>query len=66
MTELRPCPFCGGEAKVWVEYIHYGNRHVYDEMNEYHCGCEECGISMSSRATEEDAIKDWNRRANND
>ena len=51
MIELRPCPFCGGEAKiikgalrVWIH-------------------CFGCGIQLAARyLTEEDAAEAWNRR----
>lgn len=67
MTELKPCPFCRGEAEIWIEYIKYGSRkYGYDEMNAYHCGCKKCGISMRSGWSEEDAIEAWNRRTTNE
>ena len=36
MTELKPCPFCGGET-----YIAH-RKDVYNSWN-YHCGCVDCG-----------------------
>ena len=55
MPELKPCPFCGGEANV------FGN---YDD-SEYHANCtnNECGCCwVNHYDTEEEAIEAWNRR----
>lgn len=52
MTELKPCPFCGGEAKV---QSFYKNHCVY---------CAKCNAStMKYFQTETKAIEAWNRRA---
>jgi len=58
--ELKPCPFCGGEARIENQYVH-----------KWVVGCESFGcICMwlwsytplfSSR---EEAVKAWNTRAN--
>ena len=46
---LKPCPFCGGKAKVmngpddWVQ-------------------CDRCGATTAFSATVESAIAKWNRR----
>ena len=52
-TELKPCPFCGGEAKVMdMGYPHW----VY---------CEECGAKVHGGTNDErDSIAAWNRRKN--
>ena len=54
-TELKPCPFCGGEATAW-------------ELNEnaHYIGCkEECIPSFDSVYHEDDLMcqKQWNTRA---
>ncbi len=49
MTELKPCPFCGGQAhrmfgpEVWIE-------------------CTECQASSCMHCNIETAEDDWNRR----
>lgn len=59
MAELKPCPFCGGEAK-WYFKKPIGL-----------IGCGECGaIPFTYSANHEEdvkqkAIEAWNRRADN-
>lgn len=52
MTELRECPFCGGDAAI----VGYGP---------YRCVCRKCGASTASQyvVTMEQAITVWNTRA---
>ena len=68
-VELKPCPFCGGEAVIkWVGpgwmYKKYRERSVV-------VGCKSCKVATAYywAATERDkqkaeqaAIKNWNRR----
>lgn len=51
MEELKPCPFCGGKAKVMdMGYPHW----VY---------CTNCGAKVHGGTTDEiDSIEAWNRR----
>ena len=57
MMELKPCPFCGGEAKVVVQ--HKSIRKPYVVV----CEDEECMASVGIfSVTKEDAIDRWNRR----
>ena len=58
MSELKPCPFCGGAAKL-------------EKMGwPHHVFCTECFAKVTGRGTdkegEQDAIMRWNRRANDD
>ena len=54
MTELKPCPFCGGKAKRYKgEIFMYGVR------------CTHCGIAINGYSTQGGAVRFWNRRANN-
>ena len=60
--ELKPCPFCGGEAKKQAHEVK-GLRAIY-------VVCEKCGASSGIYKTrnprvkdeENPAIKAWNRR----
>ena len=47
--ELKPCPFCGGEAWIY-------------EGNIYWVKCEDCGVEQVWSGTKEKAIKKWNTR----
>ena len=52
MTELKPCPFCGGEARL------------HSSFEWSHVSCEKCFASTSIRISEEQAIEAWNNRPN--
>ena len=70
MTELKPCPFCGGEAEV---YDYEASQDIYDGQTlgyldteyytAYGCGCAMYGCIIGEKKSEEDAIEAWNRRA---
>ena len=51
MSELLPCPFCGGEAETW------------DGAGPWHVVCTECGTIGSPCLSEAEAIEAWNSRA---
>ena len=59
MNELKPCPFCGGEA-ILVELTPT----PYNDqlLTYYSVGCIDCGIGFYEN-TEDEAIAAWNRRA---
>lgn len=57
MTELKPCPFCGGTNVVVDEFWER-----YDEP--YFIACNECGASGPYTHKKEEAIELWNRRVN--
>lgn len=50
MTELKPCPFCGGEAVVRGSIVTYN-----------HVACRKCNSAMIGD-TKEEAIEKWNNR----
>lgn len=56
MNELKPCPFCGGEAVMW--------EHKHLQYNEYRVCCIKCHINQAGMYyfVREDAVNDWNRR----
>lgn len=59
MTKLKPCPFCGGEAKIRVERDYNGNPRKYTAT----CTKEYCpGRSDKSYDSEKFAILFWNQR----
>lgn len=51
---LKPCPFCGGEAEILKE-------HLLGE--DYYAGrCRSCAATSTFEFTKEEATADWNRR----
>jgi Lar family restriction alleviation protein len=51
-TELKPCPFCGGEASIIGERVGFGPwKAVVAHV---------CGLCGEAHIAEEEAIKDWN------
>ena len=55
MSELKPCPFCGGEAEFLVyEY----------SVNSGTVECKSCATTSNLITDRESAIKAWNTRAN--
>ena len=56
MNELKPCPFCGGRAKI-VRHDEWG-------WFQYEVYCEKCDASFNAAFSSEEAAKNcWNRRA---
>jgi hypothetical protein len=56
MSELKCCPFCGGEAELMIFNSEYGTVTVG-------CTNEDCDITMGKAFfTDEEAIRHWNRR----
>jgi len=52
MTDLLPCPCCGGAASI------------DGYKDSYSAGCEDCGLQTIYRDTVAGTIKAWNIRAN--
>ena len=58
-TELLPCPFCGGKAKIrTTEY--------FDGANTFFGYCTVCSVAAPTRIRTDEAIAAWNRRAKPD
>ena len=55
--KLKPCPFCGGEAKV------LGTKY---EGGDYYIVCERCRVRVGSYSNPVEAIEAWNKRANSE
>ena len=57
-SKLKPCPFCGGEAKVreimYMKYDGYQERFYISE-------CQCCNVNIEAD-NKEDAITAWNTR----
>ena len=62
MTELKPCPFCGGKALLgFSKDEHLNERHFVICENVIKCGC------LTQYCNSKDkAIEKWNRRAEKD
>lgn len=62
MIELKPCPFCGGEGKVFFndEACYHGGKGTY------YIVCAECASRGKNGNDEQQAIEAWNRRISND
>ena len=54
MEELKPCPFCGGGARIWKgpDYFKVACAHQFD-----------CAAQVGPYDTEAEAVAAWNRRA---
>lgn len=68
--ELKPCPFCGGEAKIVsrsteVKDVNLGTTEVFstDILEWCKVKCCECGCSTDRYSNVGGAIKWWNKRA---
>lgn len=75
MTELKPCPFCGGEAVVKACdgsgscYTDAGRiQYLGRPMTHKLIRCEKCGIRTGAYKTVRGVFNAWNRRTegNND
>ena len=81
MIELKPCPFCGGEAIVQLVHPPFMLKRFHRRFAA--AGCKQCGAStilfaarnktrspLMNEANEEDAKKKatdaWNRRVSDD
>ena len=60
MTELKPCPFCGFGMPLIYQYDPFDG--YQGNLTRYKIVCGNCSAKIN-RSTEEQAIKAWNRRA---
>lgn len=54
-TELKPCPFCGREARRY-----HGTHDMYG------VACTKCTAKIYGYASKASATRAWNRRADNE
>lgn len=55
--ELKPCPFCGGEARIISD--------IYVGKLEHLAACRYCKASSWTYESKEEAIEAWNNRKEN-
>ena len=53
MDELKPCPFCGGEAVMDSDGYY---------RKTFWVSCTYCGCSTQSFWTEKESVEAWNKR----
>ena len=70
MSELKPCPFCGGEAREWnnglMETIIDENGSYVDmdisSPDMFGIECTKCCCQNIGYSSEQEAMEAWNRR----
>ena len=66
MAKLKPCPFCGGQARMKHGKYNLLGAYGTEETARYWSGvfCIACGVEQPIRrySTKEQAIEAWNRR----
>ena len=65
IVDLKPCPFCGGEAAMIVHafaLFDTGISHVGGEPSEVKITCRYCGAGTGVRWNKDEAVNAWNRR----
>lgn len=62
MANLKPCPFCGGEAELESRFFPYS----YPTQDWYYVYCKSCNVQVDEYESKEKAIEAWNKRANDD
>lgn len=63
VSELKPCPFCGGEACKAFRSGRTGRTPV--TQSRWFRGavkCSSCGVATPEKANPEAAVKSWNTR----
>jgi Lar family restriction alleviation protein len=64
-ADIRPCPFCGGEAKVFRDPF-FVNVDGETTTDRYQVLCIDCNVSTWYYDTEQAAIDAWNKRVTNE
>ena len=58
MRELKPCPFCGGDASLEYYYVHPFKGGMITVWKAY---CKTCMARVEGKS-ESNAAKNWNKR----
>lgn len=58
MKELKPCPFCGGDATMAAYYVHPFNGGV---IKVWKVSCQSCMARVEGKS-ESNAAANWNKR----
>ena len=68
MIELKPCPFCGGQAEErYLKRKMLFARFVFPYSTHFvYIRCAGCAATSEVKWTREEAIEAWNRRANDE
>lgn len=56
MSELKPCPFCGGKAEIIPLMV----------INAKYIQCKNCRISSEVSDNDKTLVELWNRRIDNE
>ena len=62
MSELKPCPFCGGKATIRVVTPVHDTNYKAFGYGGYFVMCNDCLTSSNNYSTEQVAADHWNRR----
>lgn len=65
MAELKPCPFCGAIPTNEGEYPDKIGICQKPDTGSWTVLCTQCGASVDCFLTKNEALKAWNRRADN-
>ena len=69
MSDLKPCPFCGGEARVVLRDVEPQGDPYYGEKMERFVQCQSCAAVVFNKYwhdgfySKDDAVSAWNTRA---
>lgn len=58
-TDLKPCPFCGGDVRFDKAYSYFRDSVIYCD------GCDMVFTLDDCAASDDDIVRVWNRRADN-
>lgn len=63
-SELKPCPFCGGQAILCKRYApHLKNVGDILSPDAVYIECAECGCKTPEKVSIKDVIDIWNKRS---